>query len=517
MMKGKLHIKSFIQKCIFIFGTFYLTQFAFAQQTNNPVKTTEAPKQITIQTVKDYLKKLQNENDFKNASLGFSLKSLSQDKPLLDVNATKSMAVASNAKIVTTSTALAILGEDYTYKTILEYTGKIDATGLLDGDLIIRGSGDPSLGSERLKGIPDMQAWLKLMVDKVKLMKIKKIKGHIIIDQDFFDPNPLCNSWMWMDIGNYFGAGAYGFNINENLYRLYFAKNTVVGSPAVIAKTDPSIADLQWQNSVTIAEKSSGDNCYIYGSPYNNVHIAQGTIPVSDVNFWVKGAIPDPPQLVAMYFNNLLQVAGISSGGFNSSRLMKMQGLAMPAISERKMIFTYASPALKELVNVTNQYSINLYAEAFLKTMAQKIYNNGSETTGTQVLEEYWKEKGLKMGGFSPEDGCGLSSLTNYTPDQLTDVLKITSKEKYFATFNASLPLAGATGTLAGMCKGTKAENNVRAKSGNMQKVISYAGYVTNAAGEKMCFAFVLNNFTADNVVIKKRIEKLMVMLAEMK
>ena len=517
-MKGKLHIKSLIDKCIFIFCTFCLSQFAIAQQpANAPDKTPETPKATTVQTVKDFLKKLQNEADFKNATLGFSLKSLSQEKPLVDVNASKSMAVASNAKIVTTSTALAILGEDYTYKTILEYTGKIDATGMLDGDLIIRGSGDPSLGSERLKGIPDMQAWLKLLVDKVKLQKIKRIKGHIIIDQDIFDQNPLCDSWMWMDMGNYFGAGAYGLNINENLYRLYFVKNTVVGSPAVIAKTDPSIADLQWQNSVKIAEKSSGDNCYIYGGPYTNFHIAQGTIPVSDVNFWVKGAIPDPPQLVAQYFNNMLQVAGVSSGGYYSSRLMLMQGKTMPPIADRKMIFTYTSPALKEMVNVTNQFSINLYAEAFLKTLAQKKYNNGSETTGTKVLEEYWKEKGLKMGGFSPMDGCGLSAMTTYTPDQLTDVLKITAGEKYFATFNASLPLAGATGTLAGMCKGTKAENNVRAKSGNMQKVISYAGYVTNSAGEKMCFAFVLNNFTADNVVIKKRVEKLMVLLAEMR
>ena len=492
----------------------FFAAHAIAQQTEKlPVTET---KTVSIQTVKDYLKKLSTDPNFQYAQIGFSLKSIASGNTLLDVNGGKSLSVASNTKLITTSTALAILGEDFTFKTSIEYTGKIDASGTLNGDIIIHGGGDPTLGSDRYKGFPEMDELLKLWVEKIKALKIKKITGSIIADQEIFEENNIPDSWMWMDIGNYYGAGVYGININENLYRLYFKKNTQIGSAAEVLKTDPIIPDLQFNNFVTVDAKGSGDNCYIYGQPYCNDKFLKGTIPSGDINFFVKGAIPDPSFLTAHYLKGIMVAAGISvAGAAITSRQMSIQSKALP--TERKLIYTHNSPMLKDIILLTNQLSINIYAEAILKMIGYKSTGKGTTIDGISAVETYWKSKGLSMPGFFMADGCGLSPMSTFTANQMTDILKITSTAKYYNAFKASLPIAGVSGTLSGFCKGTAAENNLCAKSGNMMRVSSYAGYVKNAAGELLCFTLSFNNFGADNYVIKKKVEKVMSLLAEMK
>lgn len=504
------------KKSIYLLGLFFclIFQQSFAQQTEKPAAVDS--KVVTVQTVKDYMKKLGTDPNFQYAQIGFSLKSVATGKTLLDVNGGKSLMVASNTKLVTTSSALDILGEDFTFKTTISYTGDISASGTLNGDIIIHGGGDPTMGSDRYKGYPEMDVLMKLLVDKIKLLKIKKITGNIIADQEIFEENNIPDGWTWMDIGNYYGAGVYGININENLYRLYFKKNATVGSAAEVLKTDPVIADLQFNSFVTIDSKGTGDNCYIYGAPYSNSRFLQGTIPAGDISFIVKGAIPDPPLLTAQYLKGLLLNGGVVvDGGATTSRILHSQGKTLGALG--KTIYTHVSPPLKDIVKLTNQYSINMYAEALLKMIGYKASGKGTTVEGVKAIEDYWDSKKIKMNGFFLADGCGLSTFSAFTADQMTDILRITAGTKYFKSFKESLPVAGVSGTLANFCKGTSAENNLCAKSGNMQRVSSYAGYVNNGAGEMLCFTITFNNFGADNAVVKKKVEKIMAMLAEMK
>jgi D-alanyl-D-alanine carboxypeptidase/D-alanyl-D-alanine-endopeptidase (penicillin-binding protein 4) len=501
------------------FATFLLLVICFGIFTNASAQAPEKaiePKGVSVLTIKDYLKKLGQDPNFQFAQIAFSLKSIASGKTLVDVNAGKSLMIASNTKLVTTAAALEILGEDFTFKTTVEYSGKIDANGTLNGDLILQGGGDPTLGADRFKGFPEMDVLLKLWVEKIKLLKIKKITGNIIADQEIFEENGIPDGWMWMDIGNYYGAAAYGLNINENLYRLYFTKNNVLGASTEVLKTDPIVPDLQFNNYATVAAKGSGDNCFIYGSPYGNARIIQGTIPAGDISFIVKGSIPDPAFLTAHYLKGLLINNGIAVDGTAlSSRMLRIQHKPMP--NDRKLIHTQVSPLLKDIVKQTNLFSINLYAEALMKMVGYKVAGKGSTLEGTKAIEAFWKTKGIKMPGFYMADGCGLSSLSTFTADQISDILRVTANAKYIKSFKESLPVAGNTGTLSGFCKGTAAEKNVCAKSGNMQRVSSYAGYVNNAGGELLCFTLTFNNFGADYSIVKKKVEKIMTMLAEMK
>lgn len=515
MLISDCFLSSVSKKMISIFiVSFFFISISYAQQTDK--NTTTESKVVTVSSIKDYLKKMSLDPNFQFAQIGFSLKSLASGKTLLDVNGSKTMMVASNTKLVTTAAALEILGEDFTFKTLVEYTGKIDANGTLNGDLIIHGAGDPTLGSDRFKGYPEMDELFKLWVEKIKLLKIKKITGNIIADQEIFEENSIPDGWMWMDIANYYGAGVTGLNINENLYRLYFNKNSVNGSVAEVLKTDPIIPDLQFSNYVTVAPKGSGDNCYIYGAPYSNAHILQGTIPSGDISFIVKGAIPDPSFLSAHYLKGLLTNGGIAVDGYaTTSRMLRIQNKLLS--TDRKIVYTQVSPPLKDIVKITNMLSVNLYAEALLKMVGYKVLGKGTTLEGTKAIVDFWKTKGVKMPGFFMADGCGLSSLSTFTSDQITDILKITASSKNVKAFKESLPVAGISGTLSNFCKGTVAEKNLCAKSGNMQRVTSYAGYVNNAGGELLCFNITFNGFGADNSIVKKKVEKLMILLAEMK
>jgi len=186
-------------------------------------------------------------------------------------------------------------------------------------------------------------------------------------------------------------------------------------------------------------------------------------------------------------------------------------------VTERKNIYTHTSIPLKEIVNFTNLWSVNLYAEALLKSIAVSKGQKGTTLAGAKIVEDWLKEKEIKTAGFQMFDGCGLSPFSSFTADQITELLKYNTQTKYFKTFNESLPLAGATGTLTNFGKGTKIENNVRAKTGNMQKIASYAGYITDANGNRLSFSFIINNFTVDNLVIRKKVEKLLGLIAEMR
>jgi D-alanyl-D-alanine carboxypeptidase/D-alanyl-D-alanine-endopeptidase (penicillin-binding protein 4) len=157
-----------------------------------------------------------------------------------------------------------------------------------------------------------------------------------------------------------------------------------------------------------------------------------------------------------------------------------------------------------------------MYAEALLKMVGYKTFGKGTTVDGIKAIESYWKSKKIKMPGFFLADGCGLSPMSAFTADQITEILKISAGAKYFKSFKESLPVAGISGTLTNFCKGTAAENNLCAKSGNMQKVSSYAGYVKSANGEMLCFTISFNNFGADNAVVKKKVEKMMTLLAEL-
>jgi D-alanyl-D-alanine carboxypeptidase/D-alanyl-D-alanine-endopeptidase (penicillin-binding protein 4) len=234
------------------------------------------------------------------------------------------------------------------------------------------------------------------------------------------------------------------------------------------------------------------------------------------MDFDVDGSIPDPPKYFINSFSKNLSNNGILADS-GSSAIRDIQWNGMTDTNARKTIATHKSPPLSEIICPTNLKSVNLFAEAILKAIGSVKKNDGSESSGTGAITEFWKMKGVDLTGFDMNDGCGLSRKNKISTRQLASILRLIKSEEYFTDFEKSLPVAGVSGGMASMLKGSMAEKNMKAKTGNMEKIKSYAGYVKNAGGKDIAFAIIFNNYNCTNAVLKQKIEKLMLLMAQSK
>jgi D-alanyl-D-alanine carboxypeptidase/D-alanyl-D-alanine-endopeptidase (penicillin-binding protein 4) len=341
------------------------------------------------------------------------------------------------------------------------------------------------------------------------------VGGAIIADDELYNANAIPSGWTWADAGNYYGAPAFGLNFHENLYYLYFKPGAKVGDAPTILRTLPSLKDIHFVNEVTTGAAGSGDNAYIYGAPYTSLRYIQGTIPAGVNEFAIKGALPDPAMVCAGLLQHKLLQKGIKTGApATTVRLMRMQQKKVN--SSRKPIFTHLSPPLASIVKETNMESINLYAEAIVKQLGIKKYGDGTTYSGTEAVISFWGQNGVDLNGFFMRDGSGLSRNNGIRAAILTDILNQCAKAPYFQSLYASLPVAGVSGTMKNTGRGTAAAQNVRAKTGSLERVMSFSGYFTTRSGELMSFALIANDYAGNNAPMRKKMERLMALMAEL-
>lgn len=238
-----------------------------------------------LEKFQQLLDSIQNDTEIRTGIVAASIRSTQTGEYKIQYNARKSVNSASTLKLVSTASALSVLGPNYRYQTYLEYDGTI-ADSVLKGNVYIRGTGDPSLGSARV-GM-DFQQVVSLFAQKIKDFGIKRIEGNIIGDGSVFPDNTLADSWVWGDIGNYYGAGVSGLNINENLYEIHFKPGKSLGDDATILRLSPVVPNVSSINKVTTAERGSGDNVIVYSTPFGSTIISEGTVPLGSSDFVVK-------------------------------------------------------------------------------------------------------------------------------------------------------------------------------------------------------------------------------------
>lgn len=479
---------------------------------------TQSTDSLRVITQKEVIQRkidsLVNSPFLENGFFGISIKSVNSDKNIVEFNAKKSLHPASTMKLISSATALMALGEDFKYSTILEYSGQIKDSVLI-GNIIIRGSGDPSLGSWRFKNQPDYKQLTDKWVKKIKELGVKEIRGRIFGDGSFFDENVVPDTWTWGDTGNYYGAGSYGLNMNENLYWVTFKPSNYMESSTLV-KTSPDLPYYQKINRVLTDKSGTGDQVNIYSTPYQNVLIMQGFVPAGN-DFSVKGSIPDPALFSAYFLQKKLLENGITVSETPLSYLeANKKNIYYPKPFQTSQIDTLNSPPLCDLARECNFQSINLYAETFLKTPSV-LMNLGSSTEDAIMgLKQIWQTKNVKLDGLKMKDGSGLSPSNGITPNNMTDVLKAMYLEKSFGAFYESIPIVGVSGTVANLGKKSRAVGNVRAKSGSIDGVRAYAGYFTARNGEMICFSMMLNKYNSDLGSATRELEKLMILMVEL-
>ena len=444
------------------------------------------------------------------ASVSIMVKDVNSGDVAYSHDADREVIPASILKSVTTATALEILGEDFRYETAIMYDGQINDS-ILNGNLYIHGSGDPTLGSAEMKS--DRDKTIKEWIAAIKSAGIKTIVGAVIADESIFDTEGISMKWLREDLGSYYGQGSYGINIYDNRFSLFFNTGES-GSKPVIGRSDPEIPSMLFHNYLTTS-KGNEDSTYIVGLPYSNERYLYGVAPANRTGYKIVGDIPDPALFLAEYITSLLKNEQITVIGDPTCYRILSEKDIWNKQNRKLLTKTYSIP-LKDIVRITHHVSSNLYADVLLKTIGLKYETNGIESSfgkGIKVLNKHWEDKGFNTSPLWMFDGSGLAPTDKVTANFMCELLSyMATKSAVSKTFVESIPLAGTEGTVANILRGSKLQGNARLKSGSMSRVRCYAGYVTKE-DKQYTVAILVNNFKCTQAIIRLDIEQLLLSL----
>lgn len=468
---------------------------------------------LFAQSLSNFIDSVSNLKLLKSAQWGIFAKYADTDEIIYAKNENFALAPASGLKVFTSSAALEILGENFTFKTKVYYDGNILKGSILKGNIYIVGGGDPTLGSDIVNGSKNINDIMLSIYKAIDGKGIKQIEGSIIADESLFEGNSIPDGWTYEDMGNYYGAGCYALTINDNLYKLYFKPGNKPGQVAKVLRTEPEIPNLKFINYMKTGEQNSGDNGYIYCAPYQYTAVLRGTIPAGVKEFFIKGSIPDPPLFAAEYLTKFLIEKGIVV------RKKPYKISEKKNYDSKKLIIELVSVPLKDIVYIINKRSNNLYTEMLLRQIGLLKKGRGSLKAGLEALKEYFSNQGINTEAMKLADGCGLSRFNCITAKLMVDVLTLATKKQSFNSFYNSLGITGDPNDISYYSKygvGTELAYNGRIKSGLIENVRSHSGYIKSKSGRTIIFSLIANNFNGTVKEIDKIHIEIMTALAKL-
>lgn len=438
-----------------------------------------APAQTTRERLTNTVEQFVSGPQMEHASLGIVVVNSETGEKVFELNPEMGLAPASCQKIITSATAMEILGPDYRYQTILGYDGTLSG-GILKGNLHLIGSGDPSFGSWRYAATKNDRQ-IKMLVQAIKQSGIHKIEGKLIGENGKWGTDIVPGGWTWEDMGNYYGAGITGLNWHENQYDMFLRSGSHIGDKVTIVRTSPRLNYVHFDNHVLTAAKGSGDQSDIYLPPFSVHGFVRGTIPANEKAFVISGSIPDPALQVTEMLGAELAKAKLKPIRVAVSNLNRI-----PAY---KTLYELSSPPLDSLNYWFMKKSINLYGEALVKTIAYEKKGEGSTEKGLEIVKAFWKENGIESSALHMKDGSGLSPANRITASALVHVLQYARTRNWFKYYYDALP----------------EYNGMKLKSGTIGGVKSFAGYHTAKDGTSYTVAIIVNNYDGSTAeVIKK-------------
>ncbi len=448
-----------------------------------------------------------NNPALQHATIGVYLQDSETGEVLAHTDPQLSLVPGSTLKLITTATALEMLGPDFRFETQLAYSGQIKNDTLF-GDLVIVGGGDPALGSSYFKEHYLEKHFLNDWIKALQQKNIVHITGNLVTDATIFEDQMIPNTWIWEDLGNYYGAGACGLSAFDNLYKIHFTSPKQAGQPTRIKYTEPFIPGLEFENQVKSSDINR-DQAYVFGAPRSTKHTIRGTIPKGKNDFVIKASVPNPPFLLAWEFKNRMAEKEIDLDGFIQHQKRNAEHVTLHPLAQT------VSPKLIEIIRVTNHESVNLFAEHLLKYLAWLTYGEGSTKKGIDVIADFWEKRGIGLDGFFLADGSGLSHFNAITARQVVDILYYMKTQSTKGNlFFDSLPYV-PNGTLYFFNPLNFPGKSLRAKSGSMTRVRCYAGEIITRNNQQVLFAIFLNNFSCSQTEAIKLVEDLLVRIAE--
>lgn len=467
---------------------FLFVSYSYAQKD-----TTINKKSITnyysLNELREQLDDSFNDPSFNNAFCGVFVRSLKTGEVIYKRNADKLFIPASNMKLFTSAAALILLGPNYVYETNLFANGIIK-NGSLEGDLIIQGSGDPTISNRFFPGsITNIfENWADSLITK----GITKINGNVYGDDTNFDNIGLGKGWAWENESYWFSAPSGALSFNDNSIEIRISP-TDINFPANI-KVIPETKYVTLISKVVTVGNSEEQSIKVSRLRGTNLISISGKIKKNSSTIVENVSISDPTMFFLTILKEVFEKKGITIAGkigsINSSEKIIFSQNLTPLI-------VHQSVPIKLIIKELNKNSNNFYAEQLLKTIGLEVYGYGSTENGVKACRELFNEMGINPENMMMVDGSGLSQLNLVTPRQIVNLLSYMHKSELFNYFYDSLPIAGVDGTLSNRMIKTAAQNNVRAKAGFNVNTSTLSGYVKTVSGEMLSFSILINNFLA--------------------
>jgi D-alanyl-D-alanine carboxypeptidase/D-alanyl-D-alanine-endopeptidase (penicillin-binding protein 4) len=503
-------------------------QFVLALPTISALA--QAPSPLT--TLADLQQQLSNHVShprFAAATWGVKIVSLDSGKTLFEQNAEKLFSPASNCKLYTMALALDKLGGDYRIRTSLYSTAKPDSRGVLKGDLIVYGRGDPTINA-RLNG-GDIFRALQPLVAALTNAGVKRINGDLIGDESFIHGPPYGSGWAWDDMNYYYGAEISALTLNDNTLQVLAKPGASNGAPCQL-KLVPDTGYVVLSNRTQTVSMGKRDLNF-YRPVEQNVVYVTGQMPLDATNYTDDVTMHNPAGMFVTFFREALARNGVKVGG--KTRTVNWLDRQVQPLAANKLIELGAVESLpmRDIAREVQKPSQNLYTDlvlAHVGALAQATVTNGSaainllqlnrqetsEDAGIRQLREFLDKVGIKRGDVFFEEGSGLSRNNVATPNATIALLQFMSRHAEADAYVMALPIAGVDGTLRNRMKNTPAAGNVRAKTGTLRWANSVSGYVTTVAGERLVFSIMLNRYSSTDTDHSGRaeIDKIAVTLA---
>lgn len=447
--------------------------------------------QTRLPDIESAYAKFEKDSQLKYGLSSLTVMNVKTGEVVFSKNGSIGLAPASTLKTITSISSYYLLGSDFKWETTLGYTGSI-VNGTLNGDLIITGGGDPTLGSDRFGQSKPEQVFDRWL-SAIRKAGIKKVNGRIIGDDKLFGTQITPLGWIWQDIGNYYGAGATSLCWKENEMGVRFQAGAKAGDIAELASASTTALGIKLVNEVKTGSPGSGDNVYAYSAPYTDIVYLRGTYGI-DLKKTVMISMPDPALSLSYELLESLRENGILVSG--QATTARRLDLAKEKYSQAASILDrYASPSLNQVVYWLNQKSINLYAENLLKTIAWKHDKQATTEDGVSEVQKFWSRKlNIDANAMAILDGSGLSPENRITSNVMASILRSAVREPWYNAFYESLPL----------------NNEMKMKSGSIRNVLAYTGYHTGSSGVPLVFTFITNNYNGSTSAIKQKMFKVL-------
>jgi serine-type D-Ala-D-Ala carboxypeptidase/endopeptidase (penicillin-binding protein 4) len=420
------------------------------------------------------------------------VQSLSSGETLYSRNPSKLMMPASNMKVVTLASAAERLGWDFTYETRLVSPAAV-TNGALEGDLVVVGSGDPTIGSRGGVGATRVfEQW----ADRLLADGITEINGRVVSDARAFDREPLGAGWAWDYLAAGYAAGVSALQFNESVADVAVRPAAAVGAPALVEVRPIESGLILDKRATTVADGQP--DLELSRLPGSNRLVVTGTIPLGSAEV-VRAATVDRP---ALYFARMLRATLVAKGIRVKGEAGEFEDVyPVPPTAPVRVLLSHRSAPLSEFARVLMKVSQNQYAETLLRTLGSR--NGGTAAAGQKVVREVLDGWGVAPDSYILADGSGLSRYNYLSTEMLVKILRQLYRDpRHREPFMATLPIGGQDGTIARRFVGTRAAGNVRAKTGSIANARALSGYVTTADGETLVFSILANSFSQPSSVI---------------